>query len=249
MLKEKRFDFILKNLEQSDLLTYEYIAGELGVSEDTIRRDIDYLHRIGLLSKVRGGAMQRSKNPLNFQDRDQYLKKEKDLIALKAIRLIRDNMTLFMDGGTTITAIASMLPSNINLRIITTNMMIVSLLQRHKNIELIVLGGYYHPQTASTVGNSTCEQTKGFIADLYFMGTCGVHAEYGISAIVNEDAEVKKTMLKTSKAVIALANHARLRTASAFKVCDMAEINVLITDLPSDDEALNDFRTLNIEII
>jgi Transcriptional regulators of sugar metabolism len=249
MLKEKRFDFILKNLEKSELLTYEYIATELSVSEDTIRRDIDYLHRIGLLSKVRGGAMQRSKNPLNFQDRDEYLKKEKDLIALKAIRLIRDNMTLFMDGGTTIAAIAATLPSNFKLRIITTNMMIVPILQQHKNIELIVIGGYYHPQTGSTVGNTACEQTKGYIADLYFMGTCGVHAEYGISAVINEDAEVKKTMLETSKAVIALTNHARLRTSSAFKVCDIGDIDVLITDLPSDDEALNDFRGRNLEII
>ena len=249
MLKEKRFEIILKELQSQEILRYEYLAHKLDVSEDTVRRDIDYLNKNGLLSKVRGGAIQRSKNPLSFQDRNNYLQKEKDVIALKAQQYIADGMTIFMDGGTTVCAIANNLPPNMNLRIVTSNVMLIPILAAYVHIELIVLGGNYHSETASTVGAATCSEAQKYIADLYLMGTCGVHAQFGISAVVQEDADVKRAMLQSSKKVIALANQDRLRVAEPFKVCDLNEIDVLITNLPSTEAELDEYRNLSIDLI
>lgn len=249
MLKEKRFDFILKQLEQAEMLTYERLAADLQVSADTVRRDIDYLHNNGLLSKVRGGAMQRAKNPLTFQDRSNYLKQEKEIIALKAQQFLVDGMTVFMDGGTTICALISQLAADSKLRIVTTNMQAIPILSTFKNIELIVLGGRYNLETATTLGTETCLEISKYIADVYFMGTCGVHNQLGITAAVQEDAEVKRAMLQNSKQVIALANHDYLGIAKPFKVCQTDRLAALITNLASDDSALNDFRNLNLKIV
>jgi len=112
MIKEKRLKHILALLQSKEMVTYDLLAGELSVSEDTIRRDIEELHNNGLLSKVRGGAMLRSENPLSFQDRTTYLQGGKDIIALKAQQLIKNGQTIFMDGGTTLCAIAARLPLN-----------------------------------------------------------------------------------------------------------------------------------------
>src|ERR1700750_1933223 len=104
MLKEERFEIILSQLKEKNKVKFEDLASLLQVSEDTVRRDIDLLHRNGLLSKARGGAISREKDPLSFHDRQSFLTKEKDIIALKAQQFLKDGMTVFMDGGTTVCA-------------------------------------------------------------------------------------------------------------------------------------------------
>lgn len=249
MLKENRFDFILNELKKKKQLTYEWIAGKLDVSEDTIRRDIETLHKNGLLSKVRGGAMLRAKNPLTFQDRSHYLKKEKEVIGLKAQQFIRNGQTLFMDGGTTNLAIASLLPMDLSVRIITNNQALLPVLAEHANIELIILGGKYSPTGATTYGSVTSQQAAGFIADLFFMGTCAVDPSAGVSGESQQDVDVKRAMIRASGSVLALANHERLFRREPFKVCELDTLDTIITDLPSDHRDLDEFRNADIQIL
>ncbi|MBO9635585.1 MAG: DeoR/GlpR transcriptional regulator, partial [Chitinophagaceae bacterium] len=239
MLKENRFDFILNELKKKKQLTYEWIAEKLDVSEDTIRRDIETLHKNGLLSKVRGGAMLRAKNPLTFQDRSHYLKKEKEVIGLKAQQFIRDGQTIFMDGGTTNLAIASLFPAALSARIITNNQALLPVLAGHPHIELIILGGKYSPTGAVTYGQATCRQAEEFIADLFFMGTCAVDATAGVSGDSQYDVDVKRAMIRAAGSVLALANHERLFRREPFKVCELSTLDTIITDLPSDHKDLD----------
>lgn len=249
MLKEKRFEIILENLKKKKEVTFEELAVKLGVSDDTIRRDIEYLHKNGLLSKVRGGAIPRAKNPLTFQDRQKHLKKEKDVIALKSQQLIQDGMTVFMDGGTTICAVAAYFPTDIRLRVISNNYTLISILAGYKDVELIVAGGNYDRDLQIFSGLNTCTGVAGFTADLYLMGTCGVDQQFGISSTFQHDADVKRAMKKNTRRTIVLANDQSLRRVDAFKVCGIQEIDVLITNLNSDHEELEAFRNLDIEIL
>lgn len=249
MLKENRFDFILNELKKKKQLTYEWIAGKLEVSEDTIRRDIEILHKNGLLSKVRGGAMLRAKNPLTFQDRSHYLKKEKEVIAFKAQQFIKDGLTIFMDGGTTNLAIASLLPANLEARIITNNQAVVPVLAAHKNIELIVLGGIYNRAGVTTWGLSVCRQAEEFLADIFFMGTCAVDPVSGVSGDAQQDVDVKRAMIRSSQTVFALANHERLFRKEPFRVCELEMLDTIITDLPSDHKDMNEFRNADLQIL
>ncbi|MCV9927289.1 DeoR/GlpR family DNA-binding transcription regulator [Flavobacterium sp. LS1R49] len=249
MIKEERFDHILGLLKQEGKVTYDTLALDLKVSEDTIRRDIDLLHNNGLLSKVRGGAISISKNPLNFQDRASYLSDGKQIIALKAQQFIKNGQTVFMDGGTTVCAIASHLPLNSNLRIVTNNIALIPILKKFKDIEIIILGGIYNRHTETNLGSKTCEETRSYIADVYFMGACAIQSKFGISATFNDEAEVKCIMLANSKRTIALGNIEKINNTEPFKVCDLEDINTLITDLPSDDSVLDSYRSLGIKLI
>ena len=143
MLKEERFNHILTIIKKNGKADYETLSRELAVSEDTIRRDIASLHNNGLLLKVRGGAISPSKNPLSFGDRTGFLSKEKNVIALKAQQLIKNRQTIFMDGGSTVCAIASHLPPNSRFRLVTNNVALVPIISKLKGIELIILGGVY----------------------------------------------------------------------------------------------------------
>ncbi|MCS3528930.1 DeoR/GlpR family DNA-binding transcription regulator [Chryseobacterium sp. JUb7] len=249
MLKEERFEIILKHLEEKSKVKFEELAFILKVSEDTIRRDIDLLHRNGLLSKVRGGAIQREKDPLSFQDRQSFSAKEKDIIALKTQPFIKDGMTIFMDGGTTICAVASCMPLDIKLRIITNNYSLIPVMTRFQNVELVMLGGTYHHDLAVTTGITTCQEVSKYIADLFIMGTCAVDVHFGISATSISDGETKKAMSESSKKIIALASENKLRRAESFKVCTIENIDTLITDLAANNPELESFRNIGVQII
>ncbi len=249
MLKEERFDLILDELKKEKTVSYQTFAMLTRVSEDTIRRDIEYLYKNGLISKVRGGAMLRSKDPLSFNERETVSTKEKDIIALKAQRFIKNEMTIFLDGGTTVCAIVSHISRDYHLRIVTNNPKLIPIVSDFPNIELILLGGKYYPNHAVTAGADTCLEVNNYTADLYFMGTCGIHPTNGASAIYKEDAEVKRAMCKSAKKIIVLADKNKLRITETFKASDLENIDVLITDLSSDDNQLNDFRDLDIQIV
>lgn len=249
MLKEERFNHILTLIKKKGKADYESLAGGLNVSEDTIRRDIESLHNNGLLLKVRGGAIALSKNPLSFRDRTEYRSEEKNIIALKALHLIKEAHTVFMDGGSTICAVASHLPANSKFRLITNNMALVPIISTFKHIELIVLGGIYDRELAVNTGGQTCSEAAKYIADLYLMGTCALQKDLGISAVFQPDGEVKQQMLKNAAATYALANSTKLNTREHYKVCELKEIEGLITDLPADDPGLDDFRGLGIRLI
>ncbi|MDA6068387.1 DeoR/GlpR family DNA-binding transcription regulator [Flavobacterium sp. AC] len=249
MIKEERFDHILRLLKQKDKVTYDMLAVDLEVSEDTIRRDIELLHNNGLLSKVRGGAIPISKNPLNFQDRASYLSDGKKTIALKARQFIKNGQTVFMDGGTTVCAIAAHLPLNSSLRIVTNNVALVPILSKFKNIEIIVLGGVYNRHTETNLGAKSREEIRNYIADVYFMGACAIQSKFGITSTFNDEAEIKRIMLANAKQIIVLGNIEKINNTESFKVCDLKDINALITDLSSDDSKLDAYRSLGIKLI
>jgi DeoR family transcriptional regulator, carbon catabolite repression regulator len=249
MLKEERFSHILTALKRKGKVNLESLSSALNVSEDTVRRDLDSLHNNGLLVKVRGGAISHSKNPLSFQDRTHFLSEEKNVVGLKAQHLIKDGKTIFMDGGSTICAVASHLPANARFRLVTNNMALLPIISNYKQIELIILGGLYDRETAVNTGGQTSIETVKYNADLYLMGTCALHPDLGVSAVFQADGEVKQSMLKNAAKTYALGNHTNLNSAEYYKVCALKDISGLITDLSPDDPQLDGFRNHRIRLI
>ncbi|MFZ4861237.1 DeoR/GlpR family DNA-binding transcription regulator [Sphingobacterium sp. Mn56C] len=249
MLKEERFEFILEQLKKESSVSYETFAASLSVSEDTIRRDIEQLYRNGLVSKVRGGAMLRSKDPLSFQDRTLTYHEEKNAIALKAQRFIRPGMTIFMDGGTTVCALASTLQADIAVRIITNNVALMPILTAFKHIDIIFLGGEYQANTATTCGLETTAEVLKYNADLYFMGTCALDDKNGISAVFKNDAAVKRAMLSASQKTVVLADSNKLNQTEPFKVTDIHNIDYLVSELAATDPSLDAYRSLGVSIL
>ena len=249
MLKEERFEHVLTVLKENQKVTYESLAEQLNVSEDTVRRDIEMLHRSGLLTKVRGGAILRSINPLSFQDRKEFLSDGKSIIAIKAQQLIKNGQTLFMDGGTTLCAVASNFPLDSEFRVVTNNQALIPILTRFPNIEIIVLGGSYNRNTETNTGIQTCKEAEKYVADVYLMGVCAIDRKFGVTAADRDEGEVKQAMLKSSIEKVMLSNGEKIGTTDHFKVCSIADINVLITDLPSNDLQLDPFRSFGIRLI
>ncbi|MFT4023103.1 MAG: hypothetical protein QM664_04865 [Flavihumibacter sp.] len=171
------------------------------------------------------------------------------MIALKTQQLIKEGMTLFVDGGTTACAVAEYLPLDIKVRVVTNNHPLICILTAYKNIELISTGGNYDPYLQIFTGTVTCTAVAQFTADMYVMGVCGVDSQFGISAAFQQDAAVKRTMKKNTIKTVVLANHERLGDTNTFKICEAHEIDVLVTDLKGGDGMLDAFRALDIRIL
>lgn len=249
MLKEERFGQILEVLSKDGKVQFDTLAAALKVSEDTVRRDIEALHNNGLLSKVRGGAIPVTKNPLSFTDRTGYLTGKKETIALKTQQFIQEGLTIFMDGGTTNCSIASRIPIHFKLTIITNNIALAPILANHKNIKLIILGGSFNPNTNTTEGAKVCDEITRYTVDLYLLGTCAIDSHFGVSATFDTDADVKNAMHKSAKKTIALAIEEKLNTTDTYRICSMNEISILITELASSDKKLDPYRNNGIKII
>jgi len=229
MKKEQRFNYILDKLGQQKVVEFNALSIDLKISEDTVRRDIDELAKNGLLSKVRGGAIPRSENPLTFKDRIGYLSKDKEVIALKALRLISNGQTIFLDGGTSIYTLVSLFPTDIKLTVITNNVAIIPLLALYNGIKTIVLGGEYIKATESLCGLEAVKGAEKFRADIFFLAPCAID-EKGITATYKEEAELKQAMIASSDQVVVLSNFNKLDTKDSYVVCRLEDLSYIITE-------------------
>ena len=242
MAREKRFNYILEKLLSQNEVGFTELSKDLEVSEDTIRRDIDLLANNGLLLKIRGGAIPRSHNPLTFKERIGHLRDDKEIIALKAQTLIKSGQTIFMDGGTSVYTLVSLLSTDIKLTVITNNLAIIPALSVYSGVELIVLGGKYLKQSETVVGLQAVKMVENFQADLYFMGICALDTMKGVTASFMEEAELKHAMLEQSNVTVALSTIDKLEIWEPYTVCPIRSIQYIITEVDSNHRSLQPFR-------
>lgn len=240
MLKEERFQYILEKLTEDQKVTLKSLSKELKVSDYTVRRDLKELTDKGLLKAVRGGAVPHSPTPHHFQDRLNYKSHEKKIIAEKALSLLQNGQVVVFDGGTTALAIASILPVDLQITVVTNSFPVVSVLESHPSIEVLFAGGRLYKSAFASIGHDTIRFFKNIRADLYFMGICSIHPTIGVTTITYEESEVKKAIVEASKQVIALTPHERINTAEAFFICPLSSVDTVITD----EDGLADAKAL-----
>lgn len=230
MLKEERFQYILRKLTQEQKVNLSHLSRELNVSSDTVRRDLKELTGKGLLQAVRGGAVLHSPTPHHFQDRVGYQAEQKKAIAAKAAAMIKGDEVVVLDSGTTALAIASLLPSDLRITVVTNSFPVASVLESHPHIEVLFAGGRLYKSAFTTTGHDTIRFFRNIRADIYFMGICSIHHAIGVTTINYEEAEVKKTIVEVSKHVVALTTPERIGTAEAFFICPIEMVDSIITD-------------------
>jgi DeoR/GlpR family transcriptional regulator of sugar metabolism len=249
MLKEERFQYILDKLTEDQKVTLKSLSKELRVSDYTVRRDLKELTDKGLLKAVRGGAVPHSPTPHHFQDRLNYKSHEKKIIAEKALGMLQDGQVVVFDGGTTALAIASILPAELQITVVTNSFPVVSVLETHPGIEVLFAGGRLHKSAFASIGHDTIRFFRNIRADLYFMGICSIHPTIGVTTINYEESEVKKAIVEASKQVIALTPHERINTAEAFFICPLSSVDTVITDEDGIANAKELFKDTAISVV
>ncbi len=248
MLKEERHSIILEELRGYNRLKATYLCKKLQVSEDTVRRDLNELAKQGHLKKVHGGAISLSYIP-SFKKREVQEIEIKHQIAKKALQLIKDGQVLIIDGGTTNLQLVNILPLDINLTIFTNSIPVASRLCEYKNIDGVILGGNILKKGFTTIGYHTMEILKEINADLCFLGITSVDIERGLTEDNREETLLKKAIINASGKVASLVISHKLGTSQSFKVGDIGQLNILVSELDPSDDALHPYRKRGIEIL
>lgn len=251
ILSEERHQVILDLLEESGSVTVNEMVERFGVSEMTIRRDLDILEKKGLLRRVHGGAVLdrgRSYEP-PFLSRAVENLEAKQRIGRVAADMIQNGDSITLDVGTTTMEIARHIAGKQNLTVITPCLQIASLLAENPNIRLILTGGIVRPGELSMVGHLAERALKDFYVDKLFLGAAGVDFNAGLTEYNLEDTLVKQVMIKNAKEVILVADSSKFGRIAFTSIAPLSVVSRLITDQEADTEVVTRLRRQNIEVV
>ena len=157
------------------------LAGELGVTPMTIRRDFTALEKAGVLTRTHGGCVSRSAfvQEVPFSSKERKQQRQKVAIAQAVIPLIRSGMTIYLDTGTTAVRVAGLLPESLRLRVFTNNLRVAMELFGRAGVEVVVYGGTLAPKSPDLVGEVGITRIHDFRIDLAIMGADALNAELG----------------------------------------------------------------------
>jgi DeoR/GlpR family transcriptional regulator of sugar metabolism len=230
MLTAERRQAILARLEQDGKVVASELVTALGVSEDTVRRDLRELASGGLVQRVHGGALPPAPATASFAQRLHVQPEAKAHLAEAALPLLDGADVVLLDGGTTALELARRLPHEHQGTVLTNSPPVAAALASHPRVEVVLIGGRLLKEAQVTVGAPAVDALRQVRADACVLGVCSLHPELGVTCIDHDEAHVKRAMVAASAEVIALATADKLHTAAPWVVAPVADVTHLVTD-------------------
>ncbi|REG14859.1 DeoR/GlpR family DNA-binding transcription regulator [Roseateles depolymerans] len=250
MWSQERHDRILAMLSERHRVTTETAARELGVSKETVRRDLIELEQTGKLSRVHGGAVPAAVPvEASYAERALSRQRQKRAIGQVAAGLLRSGSTCLIDAGSTTRALAQVLaqtPGLTALRVITNSVAVADALAGSGHHEVMLLGGDYHADLQATLGAFTVAEIGRHRVDLAFISPTALDAAMGATSYLWEEVAVAQAMLSQARGRVLLADASKLGQGSRMQVCRCTDIDVLVTDADADPQALERLRQAGV---
>jgi DeoR/GlpR family transcriptional regulator of sugar metabolism len=249
MLTTQRKQLILSRLKRDGQFVAKTFSEELGISEDTVRRDLRELAAEGLLQRVHGGALPASAAVGDMRVRAQLAPDDKRLLGRAGAALVQAGQVVFLDGGTTSLQVVQHLPLDLRATVVTHSPTVAVALAEHLNIEVLVLGGRLFRHSMVAVGASVIEAIARVRADLYLMGVTGVHAEAGLTTGDFEEAAVKRALHERAAETVVLATLDKLGAASAFTVAPLNALATLVVPATIPDRVRDSLQSTGVKLM
>jgi DeoR/GlpR family transcriptional regulator of sugar metabolism len=247
MLKKERQEFILHQLNLHNKILCADLSNMMGVSDDTIRRDLQELAQEDKLIKVHGGALSKSFHTA-FDRKMVYNLEDKHIIAQKTAALVQSGMYILTSGGTSILEFAKSLDPNLNATFFTCSLNAAIEFAHHPSIEVVMIGDKVSKDSMLTTGASAMQTIESIQADLCILGINSLDTQFGLSENDWEVVQIKKAMIKASKKTICIGISEKLNSQQKIKVANLDEIDILITELDPNDSRLLPFKHKGLTI-
>lgn len=250
MLAIDRHRRILELLTLNPSIRTMETASDLGVTDETVRKDFEILEKRGELIRTHGGASRRQpiREELPFTERQAVRREEKREIARLAAARILPNETIFLDASSTVLTLTEFLP-DIPLTIVTNALNVFSALADRPNLDLICTGGLFDPKSRSFVGLTAEKSLRRHNVHRMFFSGNGLHLERGASESNARQAAFKERVVAYAGDVVCLADHSKLGQKSAFFFAEVESITCLITDKAADSEFVRQLEAQDTEVI
>ncbi len=254
LIPAQRHRMIREYLEIHQIVRSSALSEMLGASEATIRRDLEWLERQGILERAYGGAILTQRMPIEpaYAHSAQVHPEEKRAIGQAAAELVRDGDTLFINSGTTTAELLRALrarPELSNVTVITNNVT-VTLEARDAPFEVILLGGSFRSRSNSTVGRFATDLLRQFRASQAFIGVDGISLKYGLTTPSNAEAEIAQAMIEHTRGpVIVVADHSKWGVVSNFEIALIEQIHTLVVDSGLPPEPCAELKAHSVEVV
>lgn len=234
-------------------VSLEELCRHFNVSMNTVRRDIvDLIHR-GHLKKVYGGVSAGNRAPappvIPISERSMRNDQAKQEIGELAATLVQDNMSIFLDSGSTTMRILPYLAEKQNVTVITHSLMALYEAAKYPSLHVIALGGMYNWVTSSFVGANTLDELSKMTINLVFLASTGVTLERGLTNTTYFEVEVKKTVARQNKDLVLMADHTKFGHDALLTFCNFEDLYAVVTDRPLPDSYMNVISRRGIKLL
>ena len=245
---------ILQRLKEDSSINVSELSKEFGVSEVTIRKDLQLLKERRLLIRVHGGAiMDASISADEIEERNFHFKqlvnaREKQAIGRAAAAHIRNGDTILIDSGTTALQVVHNLGKFTDLTIITNSVPAMLEAIKYKRFRVILLGGTVRESSNSIVGPLAESNLKLFYCDKLFLGVDSISVEAGLSTPSMEEASTNQVMISRAREVIAVFDSSKVNKRALAFIANLDKINTVITDSHIPAGFRSSLRSMKINV-
>ena len=249
MLHTRR-ESIKDMLDSSGFVNVQSLVNRFQVSSETIRRDLEYLEREGVVKRIHGGAVSIRPRTAEsaYHTRQQLRPGEKLAIAQAAAELIEDGDTVLLAPGTTALEVAGFLRRRRDLTVITNSLPAAMELAICPTVELFCRGGRVRGDDFSTTGITAVEHLGMFNASKLVLGIGGITPECGLTDPHMDEAGLLRAFIDKAQCVIGMADHSKFGTVSVYNVCPAHRLTHLITDSGTPWDQCQPYRDLGVQV-
>lgn len=253
MIQEERFERIVDHLKANGTASLGKLASLTHMSVDTVRRDLDVLAGYGVLEKVRGGAVWRQEN-LDRQIygmRNTMNTEEKQELAQNVDRVVREGRTVAIGGGSTTVCLARVLCEKYKkLTVITNDLDIVKILSSCEHFTMLIPGGVLDAEENILYGQGCEEEILKYNADVGILAVNSLSLEKGVTDFRYNQLDVLKAIFEIADTRVIAADHSKFeRPAGVVKICDMKDVDIILSDSGLDEGMKRKYEDRGVRII
>jgi DeoR family fructose operon transcriptional repressor len=254
MYAAERHQVLVRRARELGRLEVTQVAAELGVTTETIRRDLTALERQGLLHRVHGGAIATDRVEIEpaVGVREVTHSDEKDRIAKAAVSELGSATTILLDAGTTTARVASLLPDDVELTVVTNSLPIATTLAHRSRVTVHLIGGRVRGTTMSAVDRWALKTLESLNCDVAVLGTNGFSVDRGLTTPDVAESTVKGAMVKAAARRIVVADSSKYGADSFSRFATLADVDTVVTDgrlLETHPEAPDAIRAAGPELV
>lgn len=255
MFAEERYVRIMEVVNQAGKAAVAELSEALGVSQVTIRRDLERLEEKRLLIRTHGGAIalhahvSEVAHEKSFSEKEEALVAEKERIAEAAAKLVNDGDAIMLTPGSTNMLIAKKLSGKTGLKIVTNAANIAVQAAHYSDVEILLIGGKLRRKSFALVGPLAEDTLKRIRVDKLFLGVDGFDPQEGLTTPNVSEASMDRQMISIAKEVIVVADHSKFGKVFFAHVAPMQAVHTVITDRSLPKDLGDQIRQMDIELI
>ena len=227
------------------------LAEILGVTQTTIRKDLNFLEKQGLLYRAYGSALPKTAQimDINLSAKKLINYEAKQKIAEKAASLIKNDDSILIASGSTITLFAEALKPKGRLNVVSISVNISAHLGDIPGITVMQVGGILYGNTLSVLGAEASSTIENLFCSKVFIGIDGLDLDYGITCGTGEEASITQKMIQSAQTSIVLADSSKLGKRGFARICEVGDIDILITDSGMPMETRKRIENMGVNLI